>query len=171
MNSGSEVDGDKEKSSKLEAVKQDEGEHKNLGCLDSFCSQKFFAFIKTAVKYVFPVVLLLLAIAFGAAASQLQPTSEADQVLRDDHPFQRYIDSSNNDFGVSTDSRMRPVHLVFGLEDPPIDRSELVNRFSREPGVHVELSLLFSTLIMIMPKIIIIHNRLSSLLRLISLLT
>ena len=111
------------------------GEHHNLGCLDTFCSEKFFAFIKTSVKFIFPTILVLWAIAFGTAAFFLEPTSEADQLLRDDHPFQKFIDSNTNDFGVSSDSEMRPVRLVFGLGDTPIDRSGLKNKYSREPGV------------------------------------
>ena len=125
-----------EEADALERDDEDEDEivRRKLGCLDSFCAVKFYGFIKSSVKYVFPLLLIIWAIAFGIAASNLQPTSETDQALKSDHPFQRFLDSSNNDFGISTNSQMKPVRLVFGLEDPPIDRSELVNKYSRKPG-------------------------------------
>ena len=113
---------------------EDEVERRKLGCLDSFCAVKFYGFIKSPIKYVFPLVLLLWAIAFGIAAGNLQPTSETDQALKSDHPFQRFLDSSNNDFGISTNSQMRPIRLVFGLDDPPINRTGLKNKYSRKQG-------------------------------------
>jgi len=93
--------------------------------LEKFCGDNFFEFIRSGVnRFVFPAVLLALTIGMAYCASQLGPTTQADAFLPTWHPIQRFIDIYTTEFAVSSDTSMKTVSVVFGLDpDAPMDRS------------------------------------------------
>lgn len=106
-----------------------------LPILEKFCGESFFKFLMMGpVKFILPIVIMCFTIVMAYCASQLGPTTVADPFLPDWHPIQRFIDVYQTDFGTTSDTDMKVINVVFGLEpSDPMDRSEF-GRFELDMG-------------------------------------
>eukprot|EP00750_Incisomonas_marina_P031230 INCI7785.2.p1 GENE.INCI7785.2~~INCI7785.2.p1 ORF type:complete len:1466 (+),score=281.45 INCI7785.2:324-4721(+) len=106
-----------------------------LPILEKFCGDFFFRFLSFGpVRFVAPSILVAFTVIMAWSASNLGPTTQADAFLPAWHPVQRFLDVFETDFGTSSDTDMKVVHVVFGLDPTsPMDRSAF-GRFELEMG-------------------------------------
>lgn len=95
-----------------------------MGGFQVFYATKMSVLInKTPAKIGFIAGFILLAGVMLIFAAKLSTTTKEDQLLPDDHPFQRIINMFNNDFNRGSDTPMKTNAVVFGIKGfDPVDR-------------------------------------------------
>jgi hypothetical protein len=65
---------------------------------------------------------MIISVIMGLVATQLGPTTKEDQMLKDDHPFQRIIDVLSNEFSTGANTPMKVISVVYGINptDPMV---------------------------------------------------